>query len=87
MPDEHTPAPRPAVIQVDVRRLKELDAENRMLVAENLRLRARLIELEQEIKRLDSSWELDPTWRDPPRAPVALLPDDEDGEDDGTGEL
>lgn len=81
MCNEHTPAPKPVVIQVDVRRLKELDADNRMLVAENLRLRARLIELEQEIKRLDSAWELDPTLKDPPRAPHTLLPEDENEEE------
>jgi len=63
-------------VQNDAHRLKELDAENQMLRIENLRLSARLLELGQEIKQLNSLWEADPTLKEP----RTLLPDD-DGSD------
>lgn len=61
-------------IQVDVQRLKELTEENRGLIAENLRLRSRVMELEIEVKRLTDIWERDPTLKNNHK----LLPDEDD---------
>lgn len=50
-------------IQVDVQRLRELTDENRELLIENLRLRSRVMELENEVKQLQAIWENDPTLK------------------------
>jgi len=64
-------------VQIDTQKLKELAAENQMLIIENLKLRARLLELGQEIKQLNSMWESDPTVKE--QRP--LLPDEDEGSD------
>lgn len=66
----------PASIQVDVQKLRELTAENRLLLIENLKLRARVMELEQEVKRLNNEWAADPTVKES----KPLLPTEDEDE-------